>query len=625
MTTKTSFGQWLKQRRKALALSREELAQRIGCAVVTLNKIEAGERRPSIQIADLLAEHLNIPVDERASFVRFARAQIGESDAPWGTPFHPPTNVQVQPTPLIGREQDVVAARKRLLQAESRLLTFIGPPGIGKTRLALQAASVLLDDFADGVFFVTLAPIGDAKLVPATIADTLGVREFGPQPPLERLKAFLRDKQTLLALDNFEQILDAAPSIAELLAACPWLKLLVTSRAPLRIRPERQFPVSPLEVPDLAHLPDVEDLTHYSAIRLFVERAQAVKPDFSVTADNAATVAAICAKLDGLPLAIELISARVKLLSPPALLERLHGRLMLQSDGLRDIEPRHRTLNAAIEWSYQLLSADEQTLFRRLGVFVGGWTLEAAHAICVEGLTLDILDGLGSLLDKNLVKPDTIPNGEPRFTMLETIREYALERAKASVEFEDLRKRHADYFTAFAERTETEFRTDNVRWVKVLQAEHDNFRMALAWSDTGLQLAVALHEFWRRCGHLSEGMGWLTQVLARSKNLSNPAYRKLRAQALRFLATDNHWHGDLDAAQPLHEESLALFRELGETLEIAWVLSELGMLFELRGDYERAGALFEESLTLQRQIQNTHGTAWALFFLGILVYTQGPA
>jgi transcriptional regulator with XRE-family HTH domain len=355
MIAKTSFGQWLKQRRKALDITCEDLAQSIGCAAVTLYKIESDVRRPSKQIAELLAEFLNIPADERTAFVEFARTEAAELAAPWGTPFHPPTNLPAQPTPLIGRDADVAALRKRLLQHQSRLLTLTGPPGIGKTRLALQVAAQVLDDFADGVFLIALAPISDAHLVPTAIANTLGVPEIGPQTPLERLIAFLRDKQTLLVLDNFEQILAAATHIAELLAACPWLKILVTSRAPLRIRQERQMPVSPLALPDLARLPDVETVTGYSAVALFLERAQAVKPDFSLTPENAPTIATICARLDGLPLAIELISARVKLLPPAALLERLHGRLMLQSDGLYDLEPRHRTLNAAIDWSYQLL------------------------------------------------------------------------------------------------------------------------------------------------------------------------------------------------------------------------------------------------------------------------------
>jgi predicted ATPase/DNA-binding XRE family transcriptional regulator len=642
MTAKTSFGQWLKQRRKTLDITREDLAQRIGCAAVTLYKIEADERRPSKQIAELLAEHLNIPPDEQAEFVRFARAESAASAAPWGTPFHPPTNLPTQPTVLIGRDEDVAAIHRRLLQPETRLLTLTGPPGIGKTRLALQVAAQALDDFADGVFFIALAPISDANLVATTIATTLGVPDVGPRTPLERLKAFLHDKQTLLVLDNFEQILTAAAPIADLLAACPWLKLLVTSRSPLRIRQERQFPVSPLAVPDLARLPDVEGVTRYSAVTLFLERAQAVRPDFSLTHDNAPTIAGICARLDGLPLAIELISARVKLLSPAALLERLHGRLMLQSDGLRDIEPRHRTLNAAIDWSYQLLNAEEQVLFWRLGVFVGGWTLEAAEAICAndvgaQGLAplhTTILDGMASLLDKNLIKQDPASEGEPRFMMLETIREYALEQGAARGDLDNLRQRHTDYFLKLADDAEAHvFGHEQIAWFDRMDVELDNLRAALTWSrgkasgETRLRLVLALCVFWDRRGHFREGRSWLAGVLTRQEEdiSSDPLtgqHRALRARALHWQAEFSQWQGDSDAAQPLYEESLELFRELGDTERIAETLADLGTQSHMRGDYERSALLLEESMALFRELGNAYLIALSLFRLGYLAYAE---
>ncbi len=614
MVAKTSFGQWLKRRRKVFDLTRDDLASRIGCAAVTITKIEADERRPSKQMAALLAEHLHIPPDEIATFINFARTEGAISTAPWGTPFHSPTNLLEQPTLLIGRDEDVTVISKQLLQPESRLLTFVGPPGIGKTRLALQVSRVVLDKFVDGVFFISLATINDADLVIATIANTLGIPDVGPQTSLERLKAFLRDKQTLLVLDNFEQILAAAPPIAELLAGCSLLKILVTSRAPLRIRQERQLPIAALALPDLAHLPDVETVAHYSAVTLFLERAQAVKPDFSLTEDNAPTVAAICTRLDGLPLAIELISARVKLLSPAALLERLHGRLMLQSDGLRDIEPRHRTLNAAIDWSYQLLSTEEQILFLRLGVFVGGWTLEAAEAICSENLNLNILDGLASLLDKNLIKQNE------RFTMLQTIREYALERLASSGEPDNLRQHHAEYFTAFAEHIEAY----HARWANNMETEHDNLRAALAWGETGLRLAVALGIFWQQRGHLSEGSAWLTEGLMRQDiGTLTVADRRLRASAFGWLGTLQAWQGDLDAAQSSHEENVALFRELGDQAGLVEALQTYGMLFIMRGDPEHAGPPLEESLALAHKIRDAASVAQSLFFSGILEYLQG--
>jgi predicted ATPase/transcriptional regulator with XRE-family HTH domain len=616
MTAKTSFGQWLKQRRKALDLTREDLAGRIGCAAVTLYKIESDERRPSKQIAALLAEHLNIPPDERAAFIQFARAETVESSVPWGTPFHPPTNLPAQPTLLIGRDEDVAAIHKRLLQPESRLLTLTGPPGIGKTRLALQVAADVLDDFTDGVFSIALAPISDANLVATTIASTLGIAEGGPRTPLERLQAYLRDKQMLLVLDNFEQILAAAAQIAELLAACPWLKILATSRSPLRIRQERQMPVSPLAVPDLAYLPDVENVIHYSAVTLFLERAQAIKPDFSLTQENAPTVAAICTRLDGLPLAIELISARVKLLSPAALLERLGGRLMLQSDGLRDIEARHRTLNAAIDWSYKLLSADEQTLFRRLGVFVGGWTLEAAGEVCAENLKLNVLDGLASLLDKNLLKQDTRSDREPRFMMLETIREYALQQLVASDELDTLRLHHIDYFIKLAEGAEAHvFGREQIAWFDQLEVEFDNLRAALTWSldsETGLRLAAALGWFFSERTHWNEGFGWLERVVAANPN----APPSLLSKALHTAGALASLAGNGLRARTLCEQALILARAANDRWNIAWSLSHLGGYVQERTD--QGAATLEESLALFREIDDamgiTHGLirrAWA--------------
>ncbi len=631
MTAETSFGQWLRQRRKALDLTREQLAQRVSCAVVTITKLEAGERRPSRQIAELLAEHLNIPTDQRPAFVSFARGEATDSATPWGTPFHPLTNLSPQLTALIGREADVTAIRKRLLQSESRLLTLVGPPGVGKTRLALQVAADVLDAFVDGVFVVALAPISDATLLPATIASTLGVQESGQQTPLERLKLYLRDRHMLLVLDNFEQILPAAPLLAELLTVCPSLKILVTSRAPLRIRPERQFPVSPLALPDLEHLPDVQTVSGYASITLFLERAQAVKPDFALTQESAPTVAALCTRLDGLPLAIELISARIKLLPPLALLERLYGRLMLQSDGLRDIEPRHRTLNNAIEWSYHLLNAEEQTLFRRLGVFVGGWTLDTAEAVCLDTLRVNILDGLASLLDKNLIKQEAMSEGEPRFGMLETIREYALERLASNGELESLQQRHADYFLSLIappiRAIQPKYKD---RWDE-LEVEHPNLRAALTWSlkaedqETGLRLALGLFQFWRARGHMSEGRHWFTRLLALPEKRIPPAQpnRIRRGWALECLGLLCIFQSDLDAAEPAFGQSLALFRELEDSVGIAELLGDHGYLFEGRGDYERANAYYQESLLLLREIGKPDSISVALFLLGVLTHARG--
>ena len=576
MTIKTSFGQWLKQRRKALDLTREDLAKQIGCAAVTIYKIESDERRPSKQIAELLSEYLNITPAERATFINFARTEASELADPWGTPFHPPSNLPTPPTVLIGREEEVAAICKRLLRDDSHLLTLLGPPGIGKTRLALQVATEVLDDFSDGVFFVPLATITDSNLVLTTIVTTLGMPENGPQKPSERLKAFLAEKQILLLLDNFEQILATAPQIAELLAVCPLLKILITSRAPLRIRPERQFSVSPLEIPDLTHLPDVESISQYSAVALFIERAQAVQSDFMLTRENSLTISTICMRLDGLPLAIELISARVKLLSPASLLERLHGRLILQSDGLRDIEPRHRTLNAAIDWSYQLLNVEEQRLFRQLGVFVGGWTMEAAESIHVENTNLNVLDGLASLLDKNLVRRDTTPDGAPRFMMLGTIREYALQQLVASSELEAAQQRHVDYFMTMAEEAEEHaFGREQIAWFDRLEIEWDNLQAALTFSqesETGMRLGAALGWFFSERAHFNEGFDWLKRMLK-----ANPdAPSSLHAKALYTAGVLALYAGNGHLTQTLCEQALTMARATNDRWNIAWSLSHLG-------------------------------------------------
>ncbi|MBX3083725.1 MAG: tetratricopeptide repeat protein [Anaerolineae bacterium] len=635
MTGTKSFGQWLKQRRKTLDFTREDVARRIGCAAITLYKIEANERRPSKQIAELLADCLNIPVAERPAFVRFARAEIPESDVPFGTPFHPPTNLPVLPTPLIGRSADVAAIRKRLLQPDLRLLTLIGAPGIGKTRLALEVAADLSDEFAEGVFFIALAPITDPALVPSIIANTLNLPDSGPHTPLERLKNFCRDKHILLVLDNVEQILAIAPHLADLVAGCPLLKLLVTSRAPLKIRPERQFPVSPLALPDLAHLPDASTLVHSAAVALFVERAQAVKPDFALTSDNAATVAAICARLDGLPLAIELISARVKLLPLAKLLERLYGRLLLQSDGLYDLEPRHRTLNAAIEWSYQLLTTEEQKLFRRLGVFAGGWTLEAAESLC-QG-NLNVLEGLASLLDKNLIKHDPRVGNDLRFMLLETIREYALDQLTVSGELATIQHQHTNYFLAMAE---TPLQPDSplLTGVQVrslwdqFELDHDNFRAALTWGrieatgEMQPRLALALVYFWRARGHITEGEMWLEDALSRDQEAKaagtlTKTRLRLRAYLLDWLAVFRHFQGDVETT--IHEESLAIFEELGDKAGIAEILGDLGMQKLQAGDYEQARKFIEQGLALFRELGNVHNIAHTNFFLGMLNHAQG--
>ena len=383
MEREQSFASWLKQRRKALDLTQHDLARLVSCAVITIQQIEGDRRRPSTQIAELLASHLEIPADQREIFVRLARthALVPRSALLSQMPPDTPTNVPVPPTSLIGRAAEVAAICTYLERPGIRLLTLIGPGGIGKTRLGLQVATELIDAFPDGVYLVDLAPIQEPTLVISTIVQTLGLRETGGQPLVTQLKQFLRDRRLLLVLDNFEQVLDASVQVAALLLAAPALKVLVTSRAPLHLAAEHQFAVPPLALPDPQAAGIVEQVIQSEAGALFIARAQAVKHDFVVTPANAPVIAAICARLDGLPLAIELAAIRCKAFPLPALLARLESRLDLLTGGARDLPTRQHTLRATIDWSYTLLAPAEQRLFARLAVFAGGWTVAAATAV----------------------------------------------------------------------------------------------------------------------------------------------------------------------------------------------------------------------------------------------------
>jgi predicted ATPase/class 3 adenylate cyclase len=544
-------------------------------------------------------------------------------------------NLPVQPTPLIGREQIGATACGLLRHADIRLLTLSGPGGTGKTRLGLQVAADLLEDFDSGIYFVPLAAIRDPALVASSIARTLDIQEKAGQALLDSLKESLREQQILLVLDNFEQVVDAAPLVAELLAACPRLKCLVTSRVVLRLSGEHEFPVPPLELPDPRHLPAVDALSQYAAVALFIQRALTIKPDFRVKNDNAAAVAEICVRLDGLPLAIELAAARIKLLPPQAILARLGRRLELLRGGTRDVPDRHQTLRQAIAWSYDLLEAGEQALFRRLAVFVGGCTLEAAEAVCQAvhdlaadpGQSLEVLDGVASLLDKSLLRQAEQASGEPRFRMLETIREYGLECLVASGEEPAVRRAHADYYLALVEAAELALSgPEQTTWLQRLEAEHDNLRAALRWAEEsgeaelGLRLAGALCQFWLMHGHLREGQ----ERLARLLGLAEAALRTaVRAKVLTGAGHLAHNLGDYATARTRFEESLALWRDLGNQQGIATSLNDLGWVASSQGDFAAAHSLSQESLVLWREIGNQQGIATSLHNLGFVAHGQG--
>ncbi len=587
-------------------------------------------------------------------------ATAGSAPAPAHRARH---NLPAQPTPLVGRARDAAAASDLLRRAGVRLLTLTGPAGVGKTRLGLQVAEDLLDLF-DDVAFVPLAPITDEALVLAAVARALGVAEVGGAPLLDTVKGSLRGQRTLLALDNFEQVTSAAPLVADLMTASAQLKILVTSRAPLHLRGEHEWAVDPLETPDLAHVPPPDALARYGAVALFVQCARAAKPGFALSAANAGAVAAICARLDGLPLAIELATARARTLSPEELLAQLdhpvavravpgdaptattRPLLALLSEGPRDLPPRQQALSDAIAWSYNLLNAGEQAVFRRLAVFVGGCTQSAAEALCVSPIdrTARVAKALRSLADKSLLRRErgarptstehTGDEGdeESRFGMLETIRDYGLGCLAAAGEEEMVRRRHAAYYLALGEAAAPELmRAGQAAALARLEEEHDNLREALRWAvdrdevETGLRIAGAAWRFWYNRAYLTEGRAWLERLLARDEEGGRVAAAAVRAKALHGAGVLAYSQNDYERAVACYEESRALYCSQGQGRSggLALVLNSLGNVARDRGDFGCAAALFEESLELQREQGDDWGIALVLNNLGAIMEEQG--
>jgi predicted ATPase/class 3 adenylate cyclase len=533
-----------------------------------------------------------------------------------------PNNLQAQLTSFIGREREEEEVRGLLAQA--RLLTLTGPGGTGKTRLSLEVAADLLPEFADGVFFVALATVPDAALVPSAIAHALGIQEAGERPVLDLLKQHLEPKEMLLILDNFEQIVDAAPIVSDLLTSAPRITVLVTSREVLHLSGEQEYPVPPLALPDPEHLPSLEALSQYDAVALFIQRARSVNPGFEVTNQNAPAVAEICSMLDGLPLAIELAAARSKLLSPEAMLKRLENRLAVLTTSARDLPARQQTLRGAIDWSYDLLEESERAVFRRLAVFMRGSTVEATEVVVgTQELNLDVLDAVGSLVDKSLLRQFEF-DGEPRFQMLMTIREYALERLAASDEHGAVARRHAEFFRNLVRDAEPSF-TKDPEVLERVEREHDNIRVALRFLSesgdiqTALSMAGELWRFWHLHGHLTEGRMSLTELLGGPRAEERT---QARGRALSGLAGLEYWQSDYGTARGHWEEARSIFHELGNVEGEGWAVYSLAYLAAIEEDDEAALELAEESVRLFEAAGNRGNAVEAKSFLTYLAWAN---
>lgn len=696
-----AFGLWLKQRRRSLGMSQQDLAQQVGCSAALIRKLESGERRTSRQIAELLAHSLNVRDEERSEFLQFARgrqvstptqtfsiaaahvlspltrrereilrlmaadlsndeiaerlyvrvgtvrwyvkqiygklgvhnrdealihAETGRMRSTIEVPADLPSlshNLPASTTVLVGRQAEIAAIHTMLAQFRLRLLTLVGAAGIGKTRLSLEAAAACISLFSDGVFFVPLASLADPTLVPNAIAQTLGLPDAGGQSVLDVLKAYLRGKTLLLVLDNFEHLLSAAPVVAGLLSSAHKLKILATSREALRIYGEHEYPVPPLGL----HPLQSEDQSQSDSVMLFIQRAIAARPDLKLTPKNVRTIADICARLDGLPLAIELAAARIKLYPPEELHKRLNNRLNILTGGARDLPERHQTLRAALTWSYDLLDSGEQRLFARLGIFVGGWTLETMAAICADDLPIDVYNGLESLLHKSLVQQSSDDDGDLRFMMLETIREYALERLVEMGEETTIRQRHAAYFLALVEHAEPQLRkAGHIAWFTLLRAEYGNLRAILhrfsselgesknpVDDETAVRIAASLWYFWSTEGRYHEGIHLLEHALTIRHTLSP----SLQTRVLNAIGVLEHFIEHWEHGAELCTQALKLAQEVGDQWVTAHMLIRLGRVHTHNRDFPLARTCLDQSLHLAKVLNDNWLISFSLQNLGI--------
>ncbi len=639
--TGPTFGELLRRWRDLAGLTQEDLADRSGLTTQAISLLERGQRRrPQRYTVQKLAEALELEGRDLTEFELAARRPVVRQPEP------PQRVLPTTPTPLVGREHEAAVASDLLAREDVRLLTVTGPGGVGKTRLAIEVAARVAGGssgaFADGAVFVPLAPLRDPSVVPSVLANTLGIREAAGEPLMETLKEHLQDKRMLILLDNFEHLLAAVVVVADLVGSCPGLTVLVTSRAPLHLTGEYQFPVTPLSLSE-AGTPSTPmgASAGSAAVELFCQRARAVVPDFELTDENAAAIAEACRRLDGLPLAIELAAARIKLFSPWALVERLDHRLRVLAGGARDLPERQRTLRDAVAWSYDLLDTGQQSMFGRLSVFAGDFSITAVEDLSGSGVDErapnDVFESLASLVDNSLLAPrpgsSTGREGEePRFAMLETIREYAAERLQASGEAEEIRRAHARYYLALAEATqpETIAYSQQEWWWTRLEEDHDNLRATLRWAirvrdeDTASRLALALWRFWS-ARHLGEGCRWLEAVLAvgETGGVEPVLHARRRAFLLLVAGILTARHGDYDRAVALDEASLALYRDLDHRKSTHGPLRELGTVAYYRGDYDRAVTLHRQALAIAQEFGNASGAGLVVCNLADALRARG--
>ncbi|MEX2542388.1 MAG: tetratricopeptide repeat protein [Trueperaceae bacterium] len=668
------FGAWLQQRRKSMRLTQEQLAGLAGCSVATIRKVEADERRPSSHIAGRLAEALEVPAGEEDAFLRFARAGWSDDPAvtpqesptplPWDRPARKAAPLPLPLTQLLGREPILQSTIGLLQRPTVRLATLTGPGGIGKTHLALEVAHRTQENFPDGASCAMLASVQDAERFPEALAQVFTVQQGGSEPLWDRIKDHLQDKRLLLVLDNFEQIIWAAPLVSDLLRACAGVKILVTSREVLRLPGEHEVAVPPLDAPriDSSFRREPLDASSYPAVELFMQRAQAARPEFTLTSENVAAVAEVCSRLEGLPLAIELAAARIRLFSPGAMLSRLSRSLDLLTGGSRDAPARQKTMRQALAWSYELLDEEERRILRRFSVFGGGFTLEAAEAVGLP--ERDLLNTVTSLVEKSLLKSNA--GEEPRFVMLETIREFGFEMLSEHGEEAEVRYRHATFFADFMTKIEPDLHgPEQANWMRLAGREHANIGVALRWcldsgdSSTALRLAAATWWYWFVRGHLTEGRELLAELLPMARRLDSPLlsglllaaaelavgqndhaqgallYREAEsvsrssggsvvlARALRGLACVSVVTGDFETATGYVEEGLAEARGCSQEREVALFLNSLGEIARSEGEYGKAEAYYEESITVLRGLGDRILIVTLLANLGYMAQRQG--